>query len=321
MESAYNNIKQLTVVSPCNTVDIDSFTEMLLEWGCSSVSAEVTAENRSEIAHTLMPWEVALVKAQVPKEIDVERLIELIRVEYPHLTVKVEDLEESAIDWVRQVEQSRPIIRVGDLTIRFPWNSLDDRDSTDLLLEGGIAFGTGEHPTTRLCLSWLQKELATRKGQRPSVLDYGCGSGVLALSALKIGADYGAGVDIDVDSLLAARRNAASNNISSLSLFLASDSDVDTVPSSSNPHEFPPVSLLGGSFDVVVANIFAPVLLELASSLANRTAARGSIALSGILSSQTQQVRDGFAKHFESVHVEEECDGWALVVGHNPKRT
>jgi ribosomal protein L11 methyltransferase len=154
----------------------------------------------------------------------------------------------------------------------------------------GLAFGTGQHPTTRLCLEWLEREMAPVD----SVLDYGCGTGVLALAALKLGAGTATAVDIEPQALDATRRNAELNG---LERGLAVG---------------PPESLIPGRFDLILANILAQPLITLAEFFADRQAPGGRIVLSGILASQLNEVETHYRHWYDAVETRE-LDGWGLV--------
>ena len=159
-----------------------------------------------------------------------------------------------------------------------------------LQLDPGMAFGTGSHPTTRLCLEWLCLTAAPGK----ALLDYGCGSGILALAAAKLGADPVVGVEIDEQAITAAQHNAQQNHVR-----------LD-VRHSSAP--------LPETFDLVVANILTNPLCVLAPLLASRLAPGGRIALSGVLESQAQQVIAVYAP-FVALHVGATLDGWCRLEG------
>lgn len=153
----------------------------------------------------------------------------------------------------------------------------DDESRVTLLLDPGLAFGTGTHPTTALCLEWL--DAADLAGKR--VLDYGCGSGILAIAALKLGAIEAVAVDIDEQALIATRENAARNDVDS-QLRIAG---VDQIG------EFAP--------DIVLANILAEPLLELAPRFAEMLAPGGRIVLSGVLVSQAADIARRYAPWFD----------------------
>lgn len=194
-------------------------------------------------------------------------------------------------DWVRLTRtQFRPIHIAERLWIVPSWESAPQPDAVNLRLDPGLAFGTGSHPTTRLCLQWLVRHMPAGA----TVLDYGCGSGILAIAALRLGAASADGVDIDPQALVAAGDNATQNEVAAR--FHA-------------PGGEPP-----GPYRLVVANILANPLIALAPLLASRTAARGHIVLSGILVDQAQEVARAYDRWFELDTPLFE-DGWALVVG------
>jgi ribosomal protein L11 methyltransferase len=161
-----------------------------------------------------------------------------------------------------------------------------------LALDPGLAFGTGTHPTTALCLEWLDG--AIRGGER--VLDYGCGSGILALAALRLGAREAAAFDIDPQALVAARENAAKNGLSSRLTVAESSAGLD------------------GAFDVVLANILSGPLVALAPALAERACAGGSLVLAGLLERQADEVAQAYRPWFD-IGPAAEREGWTLLAG------
>lgn len=204
-------------------------------------------------------------------------------------------------DWERAwMDQYEPL-RFGDRTWIVPWNSElpDDADSTEaavVRLDPGLAFGSGTHPTTALCLQWLDG-LATQGHLRDArVLDFGCGSGILALAALKLGAAHAVGVDNDPQALIATRDNAERNGVSDrLAVHLPEDEPQATYP-------------------VVVANILATALIALADKLAARVAPGGRIALSGILAGQEDEVLARYAQDFDELRADR-LEDWMRVTG------
>lgn len=158
------------------------------------------------------------------------------------------------------------------------------------MLDPGLAFGTGTHPTTRLCLRWLDAHI--RGGE--SVVDFGCGSGILAIAALKLGAAAACGVDVDERALLAARNNAVQNQVHVRFLDAAEK--------------------IGEPAQIVVANILANPLRVLAPLLAGLTEKRGRVVLAGILTGQAAEVRETYRSWFEMDMTESE-DGWVLLSG------
>ena len=194
-------------------------------------------------------------------------------------------------DWVRATQsQFQPVRVSARLWVVPTWHTPPAPDAINLVIDPGLAFGTGTHPTTRLCLAWLDANL--RGGAR--VLDYGCGSGILGIAAIKLGAAHATGVDIDPLALLAARHNAMQNQV-----------HIEFVAAESGPPE---------PADIVLANILANPLKLLAPLLARLTRAGGRILLSGVLAHQAREVEDAYRAAFELAPLRHE-DGWVLISG------
>lgn len=193
-------------------------------------------------------------------------------------------------DWVRLTQSQFDPIQVSDrLWITPTWHAATE-GAINLALDPGLAFGTGSHPTTWLCLQWLDAEL--KAGQ--TVLDYGCGSGILAIAAKLLGAGETDGVDIDSQAMIASRQNAEQNHVKA-AFFLP-----DQAPEK--------------QYDVVVANILTNPLRMLEPLLAARCRAGGQIALSGILAEQASEVIDIYSKDFD-IGVSATREGWVRLVG------
>ena len=194
-------------------------------------------------------------------------------------------------DWLRRSQSQFGPIRVSDAIWIVPsWHEPPDSAAIAVRLDPGLAFGTGGHASTRLILQQLGRRL--RGGER--VLDYGCGSGILAIVAAKLGAGEIAAVDIDPQALETTAANAGANGFSL--------------------HVALPEQLPAGTYDMVLANILAGTLIALEPLLAARTRAGGRILLSGILQAQAAEVVVAYARAFDiSVAAVEE--GWALVEG------
>lgn len=201
-------------------------------------------------------------------------------------------IDESVVqdaDWVRLTQsQFKPIRITPRLWVVPTWEAVPDPAAINLILDPGAAFGTGSHPTTRLCLRWLADNV--RGGE--CVVDYGCGSGILAIAAMRLGADRACGFDIDPQALLAARANAMQNRVA-VDFHLPGDAPVPCA-------------------DIVVANILANPLIALAPLLAAH--ARGHIVLAGVLESQADEVSHAYAAWFEMAPAAID-EGWALLVG------
>ena len=193
-------------------------------------------------------------------------------------------------DWVRLTQSQFDPIRISQrLWIVPTWHTPVEPDAINIVLDPGLAFGTGSHPTTRLCLRWLDENL--RGGE--SVLDYGCGSGILAIAAMKLGAASAYGIDVDPQAVQSSRDNALANQTEAR-------------------FELPTDSL--AQYDVVVANILTNPLKMLAPLLAGATRPGGRIVLSGVLSEQAEDVMQIYSQWFQLNPTVME-DGWACLSG------
>jgi len=200
-------------------------------------------------------------------------------------------------DWVRATQSQFPPTRISDrLWIVPTWHEPPDPSAIVIRLDPGVAFGTGTHPTTRLCLRWLDTHLR----QGASVLDYGCGSGILAIAAAKLGAARVVGIDIDPQALQAARANSAANAVR------ADYTDPDSLPA--------------GASDVVLANILSNPLMLLAPALLARVAPGGALVLSGVLERQADEVIEAYRAADASLplSVWAADEGWVCLAGHRP---
>ena len=194
-------------------------------------------------------------------------------------------------DWVRQTQSQFQPVRVSPRLWVVPtWHDAPDPAAINLTIDPGLAFGTGTHPTTRLCLEWLDSHV--QGGE--SILDYGCGSGILAIAAMKLGAGRATGVDIDAAAVLAAHQNAVQNQVAVN--FKCAD------------------KFVSGGHDIVIANILANPLLLLAPLLARATRSGGSVVLSGILEHQAGEVNKMYGEWFV-MNAPQHADDWVLLSG------
>jgi len=197
-------------------------------------------------------------------------------------------------DWVRATQSQFPPTRISErLWIVPTWHDIPDPNAVVVRLDPGVAFGTGTHPTTQLCLAWLDEHVAPGC----SVLDYGCGSGILAIAAGKLGAGGLTGVDVDEQALVAARDNSAANGVT------ARYTD--------------PAGLPSGKFDLVLANILSNPLKLLAPALLARVAPGGALVLSGVLERQADEVIATYRDVDTGVDLRiwRVADGWACLAG------
>jgi ribosomal protein L11 methyltransferase len=208
-------------------------------------------------------------------------------------------------DWVRLTQSQFEPIHIGkNIWVVPSWHEAPDPDGLILEVDPGLAFGTGSHPTTRLCMEWLEAHLTPAPAKADlSVLDYGCGSGILAMVARKLGAADVAGVDIDPQAIESARLNAERNNCA-IDFYVPDDF---TASSRGDSHQ-------GGRFDIVVANILSSPLKLMAPMLSGRVAPGGSLILSGVLARQAEEVAAAYAP-FIKLGVWAEQDGWVALHG------
>jgi len=194
-------------------------------------------------------------------------------------------------DWVKLTQSQFAPLRVSARLWVVPsWHAAPDGSAINIVLDPGLAFGTGSHPSTRLCLNWLDRHLIPGS----SVIDYGCGSGILAIAAAKLGAGRVVGVDIDPLALVTSRYNAEQNRVAAT--FVGAD------------------GLRPQPSDVVMANILSNPLKILAPLLAELTVPRGQVVLSGILAPQAGAVADAYSEWFDMESPVEE-QGWIMLCG------
>lgn len=204
----------------------------------------------------------------------------------------VENVAEQ--NWVQLTQSQFDPIRVSErLWIVPSWHETPDPSAVNLILDPGMAFGTGSHPTTRLCLEWLERNVSAAC----TVLDYGCGSGILAIAAARLGAGHVAGVDIDPLAVDAARANAERNGVTAL------------FADSATP--------VAGEYDVVVANILSNPLRVLAPAICAHVRSGGKLALSGILREQIDEIIAIYAQWIP-LQVADVREDWVCLAGIKP---
>ena len=236
-------------------------------------------------------WQKNLVSALFNDDVNVDTVMASLSnsTNISNLSYSTERIAEQ--DWVRATQSQFDPIKITDnLWIVPTWHQAPNLDAINIVLDPGLAFGTGSHPTTHLCLQWLSEVV------RPnlSVLDYGCGSGILAIAAKRLGAPIVVGTDIDAQAIIASEYNAEQNNVS------ATFVDASQFKSA--------------LFDIVVANILSSALSVLAPALAGACSSGGKIALSGILKEQAQDVAAIYAQWFE-MDAPIFMDAWVLITG------
>ena len=255
----------------------EPLSDALLEQGAQSVSIEALDDPETVLS------------AIFAGNADPERALEsaLAHCNARAAGYSVRDIEDA--DWVRRSQAQFVPVRIGRLWVGASWH-VPPADCACVRLDPGLAFGTGSHASTRLVLDYLDR--VVRGGER--VLDYGCGSGILAIAAAKLGAAQVDAVDNDPIALDVTRDNARTNGIE-LRAFL-------------------PEALPRGRYDLVVANILARPLIELAPRLAGHAEQGAAIALSGLLTAQAEEIMSAYATRFE-IAVTAREDDWVLLSG------
>ncbi|MBY0444748.1 MAG: 50S ribosomal protein L11 methyltransferase [Burkholderiales bacterium] len=277
----------------------ERFSDALFDLGALSVSVEDAAAGTDAEKPIFgepgepvdQMWENSVVLALFDEDIDTSLIViaasnTLQLAVPPYDVVRVEEQ-----DWVRLTQSQFNPIPISDrLWITPTWHECPDAGAISIQLDPGLAFGTGSHPTTRLCLKWLDSNLAG--GEK--LLDYGCGSGILAIAAIKLGAASAAGVDIDPQAMTASRQNAEQNAVE-VAFYLPDAEPTDT-------------------YDVVIANILTNPLKALAPMLAAKVKTAGRIALSGILAEQADDVTAIYSQWF-AMNAPQQEDGWVCLSG------
>ncbi|MCD7468082.1 hypothetical protein HAX54_005880 [Datura stramonium] len=222
-------------------------------------------------------------------------------------------------DWIKATQELFRPVEVSDgLWVVPEWTTPPDLQATNIILNPGLAFGTGEHPTTKLCLLLLRDLI--RGGEL--FLDYGTGSGVLAIAALKFGAAFSVGFDIDPQAITSAQYNATLNNIGHEKLLLNLVPGKGILPSA----DFSSSMDIGqttyeaevlnkrGKYDIVVANILLNPLLELADQIVSYAKPGATVALSGIISEQIPRILERYSQYLDNITVSK-MDDWACISG------
>lgn len=287
----------------------EALSDALMEAGALSVSVEDADEGTDQekplfgepgMEPTEAAWDHSRVVALTDTDADQQAIVAEAAAAINLATVPAFTTRAVAdADWVRLTQSQFEPIHIGtNIWVVPSWHEAPDPNGLILELDPGLAFGTGSHPTTRLCMEWLEAHPKPGK----SVLDYGCGSGILAMVAKKVGAGDVAGVDIDPQAIESARANAE-RNACEIDFYVP-----DAFAASPNERHSK------GQFDIVVANILSSPLKLMAPMLSGRVAPGGSLVLSGVLARQAEEVAAAYAP-FIKLGVWAEQDGWVALHG------
>jgi ribosomal protein L11 methyltransferase len=273
----------------------DPYSDTMTELGAVSITfmdAQDEPIYEPEIGTTPI-WSQTRVMALFDADIEAELVVAAAKTAHSDIQnnfFKIEAIEDK--DWVREwMDQFQPMQFGQNLWIVPSWCQAPDANGVNLMLDPGLAFGTGTHPTTAMCLRWLDQH----PPKSLSVIDYGCGSGILALGAKKLGADSVKGTDIDPQAILASQQNAESNQ-ADIEFALVKDFDSEPV-------------------DLLIANILSGPLKELAPEFQRLVKSGGSLVLSGLLETQATELQKHY-QHFGFNLDQIEIEGdWARLSG------
>ena len=288
----------------CDERSAEGFGDLLMDAGAVSVTIEDADRDLPDerplygepgLEPETLAWNRSRLSILVPEEFDAETAVALaaksMGIEVPAIESD-EPLPDE--NWVKITQAQFGPTKVSDrLWIVPSWHEPPDPSAINIRLDPGVAFGTGSHPTTHLCLRWLDANVASND----RVLDYGCGSGILAIAAAKVGAGVVKGTDIDPQAVEAASRNARENGVEATFVL--------------------PKDLAEERFDVVVANILSNPLKFLAPALLGRVAEGGRLVLSGILARQAEEVIAVYREVDPTVELSvwAEEEGWVCIAG------
>ncbi len=273
--------------------DAEPIEKFLHNFGAASVTlldAEDQPVFQAEPGATPL-WDKVLLIGLFPSNIDLTDVESLLRITFPSIQA-IETGELADCDWERSWMGDFHAMQFGErLWICPSWESPPQPDAINIRLDPGLAFGSGTHATTSLCLHWLeQAELRNRR-----VIDYGCGSGILAIAAALLGAGQVIAVDNDPQALIATRNNREQNNIPAQQLEVYAPEQVPAHPA-----------------QVLLANILAEPLAQLAPTFARLLEPGGSLVLSGVLDAQVESLLDHYREWFDIVETASES-GWARI--------
>ncbi len=279
-------------IEHCPREEIESLSLALEETSALSVTLSDKQDDpilEPELGTTPL-WPNVVVQALYTEEIEAQLAIQILSATYPHLSYSLHALPDQ--DWEGVCKDDVMPQQFGSrLWVCPSWINPPEADAVNLILDPGLAFGTGTHPTTFLCLTWLEQAILSEK----TIIDYGCGSGILALAALKLGALHVDAVDIDEQALQATQYNATNNHIAAKQLVI----------------DFPDTLIT--PVDILIANILLTPLVNLNDRFIELLKPLGTLVVSGILEDQANELITAYKGSF-TLQATFKHDGWALLV-------
>lgn len=285
----------LQLIIPTNDDLADKLSDALMEHGAVSVTLQDMQDQpvlEPELGTTPM-WSQTRVIGLYDANENLNHIIENVE---QQLKIKISEWKAEPLedkDWVRAWMDSFKPMQFGKKLWVIPSTfKAPQPDAANILLDPGLAFGTGTHPTTSMCLEWLDANPPTDK----SVIDFGCGSGILAIAAILLGAKLAQAIDIDPQALIATKDNAKNNQVADkIKTYLPEQFEKSTTP-------------------LLLANILASPLIQFAAYFSELTQPQGQIVLSGILAEQAEQVMDAYKPYFD-IAVWKQQDDWVCLAG------
>ncbi|KTD75557.1 50S ribosomal protein L11 methyltransferase [Legionella waltersii] len=279
-------------IENCPTEEIEQITDELQEQGALSIM--LTDKNDNPVLEpepgTTPLWPEVIIHALFSQAEEAHRVRQLLKDKRPKFSCSLDTLADK--DWERVCMDDFKPHRFGKhLWVCPSWLTPPEPDAINLILDPGLAFGTGSHATTSLCLTWLEQANLSSK----SIIDYGCGSGILSLAAIKLGAQHVYAVDIDNQALQATHNNALANEINEQQLSVS-------IPEA-----------LQNPVDLIIANILLAPLISLKERFQQLLSKNGQLVVSGILDEQSSVLIEAYQGVFSLIS-RENSDGWALLV-------
>ncbi len=276
------------------------FSDKLMDHGAVAVTLQDAADNAifEPAIGTTPLWSSTRIIGLFDTNVDVDKIINSLQSNASiekNITAyfKIEQLEDK--DWIRAwMDDFNPIQFADNLWLCPSWKKPPDSSATNIMLDPGLAFGTGTHPTTAMCMKWLGTHSIPL-----SVIDYGCGSGILTITVAKLGASSVSAVDNDPQALIATNQNAKNNQVTSII------------------RTFYPEQVPSSKADLLIANILAQPLMELAPIFNNLLCQNGQLVMSGILENQTKMLIEAYSPYLD-LKIENHEQEWVCLTGIKP---